>query len=152
MGETEWAGDWQVRAAARVMGMLFAANNGFMGTRREGSARVDSGVLLSSSSSAPSASSSGGAVAKSAATTGPQQLLPTSHFYNLVLDYYDLIPDFKTWESSHQSKSTTKFAFCQYPFFLSMGTKIKILEHDAQRQMAAKARDICRQGQRIEID
>ena len=48
----------------------------------------------------------------------------------------DLIVDFDTWESSK-----TKFAFCQYPFFLSVGAKIRIMEHDAKRQMESRARE-----------
>ncbi|KAK3096364.1 putative E3 ubiquitin-protein ligase, partial [Teratosphaeriaceae sp. CCFEE 6253] len=60
----------------------------------------------------------------------------TSQFYNLILDYHDMIADFKVWESRRD-----KFAFCQYPLFLSMGSKIKILEYDARRQMEIKARE-----------
>lgn len=33
------------------------------------------------------------------------------------------------------------FTFCQYPFYLSMGSKITILEYDARRQMEIKARE-----------
>ncbi|KAJ9620230.1 putative E3 ubiquitin-protein ligase [Taxawa tesnikishii (nom. ined.)] len=64
------------------------------------------------------------------------QILPTSDFYNTLLDYHDLIADFKAWESRK-----AKFAFCQYPFFLSMGSKIRIMEYDARRQMELKARE-----------
>ncbi|KAK8024746.1 ubiquitin protein ligase [Apiospora arundinis] len=44
--------------------------------------------------------------------------------------------DFEEWEARK-----SKFAFCQYPFFLSIWAKIQILEFDAKRQMAGKARE-----------
>nr|POE53594.1 putative e3 ubiquitin-protein ligase mug30 [Quercus suber] len=47
-----------------------------------------------------------------------------------------MIADFKLWESRRD-----KFAFCQYPLFISMGAKIRILEYDARRQMESKARE-----------
>ncbi|KAI0008484.1 hypothetical protein F4779DRAFT_449085 [Xylariaceae sp. FL0662B] len=94
--------DWQIKAAARVMALIFAANN-LTHTRRNGS----HGHLLS-----------------------------TSDFYNTLVDCQDFKADFEMWESKR-----TKFAFCQYPFFLSIWAKIQILEFDAKRQMAGKARE-----------
>jgi E3 ubiquitin-protein ligase HECTD2 len=64
------------------------------------------------------------------------QIIPSSTFYNMRLDYCDLIADFDVWESK-----VAKFCFCQYPFFLSMGAKIQILEYDARRQMEVQARN-----------
>ncbi|KAK5115246.1 hypothetical protein LTR62_001446 [Meristemomyces frigidus] len=123
-GETDWAVDWQIKAAAKLMSLLFAANNMWQGRRRDSNtSRVDSGPIPSSGSPQAKASRSG-------------QLMHTSQFYNLMLDYHDLIADFKVWESKRD-----RFAFCQYPLFLSMGTKIKILEYDARRQMEIKARE-----------
>ncbi|EMD00562.1 hypothetical protein BAUCODRAFT_62145 [Baudoinia panamericana UAMH 10762] len=123
-GETDWANDWQVKAAAKVMSLLFAANNIWQGKRSDDDApRVDSGVALDSSTPQAKAARSG-------------QLMHTSQFYNLMLDYHDLLADFKVWETRRD-----KFAFCQYPLFLSMGAKIKILEYDARRQMEIKARE-----------
>jgi E3 ubiquitin-protein ligase HECTD2 len=113
--EPDWVGDWQIKAAAKVMSLLFAANNVWQGKRRESS--TSSGIT-------PPANTRGG------------QLLHTSSFYNTLLDYQDLIADFRVWETRRD-----KFAFCQYPLFLSMGAKIKILEHDARRQMEIKARE-----------
>ncbi|SMR44171.1 unnamed protein product [Zymoseptoria tritici ST99CH_3D1] len=113
--EPDWSNDWQIKAAAKVMSLLFAANNIWQGSPRDGG----------HSSSIPHAK---------ARRSG--QLLPTSSFYNTLLDYQDLIADFKIWETRRD-----KFAFCQYPLFLSMGAKIKILEHDARRQMEIKARE-----------
>jgi E3 ubiquitin-protein ligase HECTD2 len=53
-----------------------------------------------------------------------------------MLDYSDLVGDFEAWESR-----SGRFSFCQYSFFLSIWAKIRILEHDARRQMEAKARE-----------
>ncbi|KAG9302135.1 hypothetical protein G9A89_020569 [Geosiphon pyriformis] len=65
-----------------------------------------------------------------------QAKIPLSEFYNTMLDYIDLIADFDTWEQRQG-----KFAFCQYPFLISMGGKISIMEFDARRQMESKAKE-----------
>lgn len=117
--ETEWADDWQAKVAARVMSLLFAANNVWQGKRREERIMESVGVVQPQDKARRSG-----------------QMLHTSSFYNTLLDYHDLIADFKVWESKRD-----KFAFCQYPLFLSMGAKIKILEYDARRQMEIKARE-----------
>ncbi|KAK0948098.1 putative E3 ubiquitin-protein ligase [Friedmanniomyces endolithicus] len=123
-GEPEWANDWQLRAATKVMSLLFAANNIWQGTRRDArSTRADSVMKMASGSPQTGTARSG-------------QLMHTSRFYNLMLDYHDMIADFKVWESRRD-----RFSFCQYPLFLSMGAKIKILEYDARRQMELKARE-----------
>jgi len=115
-----YASDWQVKAAAKLMSLLFAANNIWQGTRRIKGDRSDSDIGATPQARSP--------------TNGP--LLHTSSFYNTLLDYQDMILDFKVWETKKD-----EFAFCQYPLFLSMGTKIKILEYDARRQMEIKARE-----------
>ncbi|EME46362.1 hypothetical protein DOTSEDRAFT_70384 [Dothistroma septosporum NZE10] len=122
-GEPEWATDWQIRAAAKVMSLLFSANNVWQGKLQEPGYRADSLMTHHGASNGAQARRSG-------------QLLHTSSFYNTLLDYQDMIKDFKVWESKRD-----KFAFCQYPLFLSMGTKIKVLEYDARRQMELKARE-----------
>jgi len=114
--------DWQVRAAARVMALLFAANINYPSRRRE-------------SVPADYKTHSAGLNAKHQAHAHGQAI-PISSFYNTMLDYADLVSDFETWESSRG-----KFSFCQYPFFLSIWAKIHILEHDARRQMEVKARE-----------
>ncbi|KAI0512856.1 hypothetical protein F5B22DRAFT_287128 [Xylaria bambusicola] len=63
-------------------------------------------------------------------------LFLTSDFYNTLVDTIDFKSDFELWESKRG-----KFTFCQYPFFLSIWAKIQILEFDAKRQMAGKARE-----------
>ncbi|KAL6234119.1 hypothetical protein BDW75DRAFT_213277, partial [Aspergillus navahoensis] len=111
-----YSDDWQVRAAGRVMALLFTANNADVARKPAG--------------------------AESAVTSRQQgdhrgHIIPISSFYNTRLDYSNLVvADFEAWESR-----TTKFSFCQYPFFLSIGAKIQILEHDARRQMEVKARE-----------
>lgn len=116
--------DWQIRAAARVMALFFSANNS--GLSRRGNTRA----LIT-----PENGQSAGLAARERAHNHGQ-ILPTSDFYNTLLDYSDLIADFEAWESKRG-----KFTFCQYPFFLSIWAKIQIMEHDARRQMEVKARE-----------
>ncbi|KAI0181919.1 hypothetical protein GGR52DRAFT_60809 [Hypoxylon sp. FL1284] len=99
--------DWQIKAAARIMALIFAANS-FTHVRRK---------------DRPDGRSHG-------------HLLATSDFYNSLVDCVDFKADFELWESRRG-----RFAFCQYPFFLSIWAKIQILEFDAKRQMAGKARE-----------
>lgn len=98
--------DWQIRAAAKVMALIFSANN-----------------LTYIRHNGPDGRSHG-------------HLLSTSDFYNSLVDCLDFKADFELWESKR-----ARFAFCQYPFFLSIWAKIQILEFDAKRQMAGKARE-----------
>jgi E3 ubiquitin-protein ligase HECTD2 len=114
--------DWQIRAAARVMALLFTANGGHSSRKRE--AMPDE-----------SRSHSVGSTAKYAAAAHGQ-LVPISNFYNTMLDYADLAADFETWEANRG-----KFSFCQYPFFLSIYAKIHLMEMEARRQMEIKARE-----------
>jgi E3 ubiquitin-protein ligase HECTD2 len=118
--------DWQIKAAARVMALLFAANNSGLASREE--ARPVPAPRQGGAHSA------GFAARERAHTHG--QIIPTSNFYNTLLDYSDLIADYEAWEARRG-----KFAFCQYPFFLSIWAKIQIMEHDARRQMEIKARE-----------
>jgi E3 ubiquitin-protein ligase HECTD2 len=108
--------DWQIRAASRVLSLLFAANNSQ--ARRSESHPGDPVPVLRDGVQAQG------------------QRLHISDFYISMIDYADLIADFDAWESKRG-----KFAFCQYPFLLSMWAKTQILEHDARRQMMSKARD-----------
>lgn len=108
--------DWQIRAAARVMALLFAANNVHVTRRRHDAARNNEGTPF--------------------VRHKDKSTLPLHYFYNSLLDYSDLVPDFEAWEAR-----TTTFSFCQYPFLLSISAKSRILEHDAKRQMSIKARE-----------
>lgn len=116
--------DWQIKAAARVMALLFAANNS--GINHHSDARFRPSVEKPHS------------LALTERERGYRhgQILCTSDFYNTLLDYSDLIADFEAWEAKRG-----KFTFCQYPFFLSIWAKIQIMEHDARRQMEVKARE-----------
>jgi E3 ubiquitin-protein ligase HECTD2 len=116
--------DWQIKAAARVMALLFAANN----SRSSCHDSEKTSVILEKSHSIT--------LKACERSRYHDQILPTSHFYNTLLDYSDLIADFEAWETKRG-----KFTFCQYPFFLSIWAKIQIMEHDAQRQMEVKARE-----------
>ena len=116
--------DWQIRAAARVMSLLFSANiNGSSRRQMSEIGPTKSEYWTAGTNAHPRANRYG-------------QLLPTNAFYNTLLDYSDLVADFEAWESRR-----SKFSFCQYPMFLSIWAKIRILEHDARRQMEIKARE-----------
>ncbi len=124
-GRASYSEDWQIKAAARLMSLLFSANTLTM-SRLQDAKKV-----------APQEASR--ARAGSAARSGGYphgQLLPTSAFYNTFLDHSDLVADFETWESRRG-----RFSFCQYPMFLSIWAKIRIMEHDVRRQMEIKARE-----------
>ncbi|KAF6826726.1 ubiquitin-protein ligase [Colletotrichum musicola] len=110
--------DWQVKAAARVLSLVFAANNMTHIRRPEQTRGTGS-----------SSTFRGGIQAHG-------QIIPTSDFYNTMIDYTDLVADFEAWELKRG-----RFSFCQYPFLLSMWAKSQILEHDARRQQMTKARD-----------
>ncbi|EHA48235.1 ubiquitin-protein ligase E3A [Pyricularia oryzae 70-15] len=114
--------DWQVKAAARVMTLIFSANNTHYSRRNP----QDQGF---SHLNADSMRAKGRVHARG-------QLLPTSDFYMALLDNSELTQDFEAWETKR-----AKFSFCQYPFLLSVWAKIQILEHDAKREMDKKARD-----------
>ncbi|OKL59544.1 hypothetical protein UA08_05358 [Talaromyces atroroseus] len=115
--------DWQIRAAARVMALLFAANNQAKTSTSKRDALLPKDY---NAATAPLISQ----YKRSSMT------LPLHYFYNTLLDYSDLVSDFEAWEAR-----TAKFSFCQYPFFLSIAAKSRILEHDARRQMSIKARE-----------
>lgn len=105
--------DWQIQAAARVMAVLFTANTAYLPRKLDGSL---------------------GPFRPSSGRRG--NMIPISSFYNTLLDYSDLVADFEAWETR-----SSKFSFCQYPFFLSIWAKIHVMEHDARRQMEVKARE-----------
>ncbi|KAK3321418.1 hypothetical protein B0T19DRAFT_492947 [Cercophora scortea] len=110
--------DWQIKAAARVLSFLFAANN-------TGHVRRS----IAGRSGAPGHSTKRPGLLRG-------QILATTDFYSTLLDDSDLVADFEAWE-----RKQGKFSFCQFPFLLSIGAKIQILEYDAKRQMENKARD-----------
>lgn len=111
--------DWQIKAASRIMCLLSAANY-------NDSTKTIFGINISPENDGPRK--------KRAHRHG--QLVPTDTFYNSMVDHIDLIADFEIWESRNG-----RFSFCQYPMFLSIWAKIRIMEHDARRQMEVKARE-----------
>jgi len=115
-----YTADWQIKSTARIMSLLFSANKSFHGER---SSPLDAQDIDPNAISRRGMKHHG-------------QLLSTSDFYNSMVDQADMVIDFDAWETSRD-----RFTFCQYPFLLSVGSKIKIMEHDARRQMAVKERE-----------
>ncbi|KAL8738655.1 MAG: hypothetical protein Q9181_000601 [Wetmoreana brouardii] len=142
-GAVTYRDDWQLRAAAKIMSLLFLAN--INGIKPQGNAMADTAktgqFLLDSRATLKQTRHPAQPVAKAKSKApdlrrrGREQLLPTSAFYTTLLDYFDIIADFEAWENRRGG-----FMFCQYPMFLSIWAKIQILEHDARRQMEIKAR------------
>ena len=119
-----YSDDWQIKAAAKVSSLLFAANI-------EHPARP---------SLPPRPSFDSMALHKTPLLESPhgqraRQLIPIDRFYNSRLDFADLIADYEVWEKQNGS-----FAFCQFPMLLSIWAKIRLMEFDARRQMEIKAR------------
>ena len=112
--------DWQIKAAARIMSLLFSANQTYNGER---TSPLDAQDLDPNAISRRNIKHYG-------------QLMSISDFYNSSADRMDMVADFSMWETARD-----RFAFCQYPFFLSIGSKIRIMEHDAKRQMDLKERE-----------
>lgn len=113
--------DWGIRCAARMMALLFAANNQRIPLIPGGSS-----VLFSRNAVT---------AAEVAMSTEAANKLPLSTFYNTVVDYANLYKDFHVWQTINQNNMLA-FSFCQYPFLISLGGKISIVEYDAKRQMA----------------
>ena len=121
-GEVPYGHDWQIRVAAKVMALVFSANN---------HTKLSS-KLEAQNNNPPDQVQ----VAARQRAHRHAQRMPTSSFYNSLLDTADLVADFEAWEVR-----SSKFSFCQYPMFLSIWAKIRIMEHDARRQMEVRARD-----------
>ncbi|KAG8282825.1 putative E3 ubiquitin-protein ligase HTD2 [Homalodisca vitripennis] len=62
-------------------------------------------------------------------------LLDYTEFYNSALDHVDLMQDYFNWQSH-----SGQFAYCQYPFILSIVAKRIILTKDSEQQMILTAR------------
>ena len=124
----EFKEDWQIRAAAKFMALLISANS-------NGRPSKDFSFATYSQSERDGGFISPAEVARRQAHARGQ-IISISDFYISFLDYSNLVGDFEIWENR-----SPKFSFCQYPFLLSMGAKIHILESDAKRQMEVKARE-----------
>ncbi|KAK9461001.1 uncharacterized protein V1516DRAFT_711869 [Lipomyces oligophaga] len=149
----QYGQDWRIRAAARTLSLFFAANiqvskipascfyntmvdyiditHDFDRWEKQGIAPPSTAPISRLSTLIPAGNQVGATGSKSLASQAK-----SSH----------LISDSQSSSSSVGSLSTvggssTLFTFCQYPFFLSMGSKITILEYDARRQMEIKARE-----------
>lgn len=94
--------------------------------------------------------------------------IPMHAFYNSLVDYVNIKLDFDSWLSKKRLAShsgtepalqtvidyihgaheipfnespSARFFFCQYPFLITLGGKIAILEYEARRQMERKAEE-----------
>ncbi|KAJ3156240.1 putative E3 ubiquitin-protein ligase [Geranomyces michiganensis] len=68
----------------------------------------------------------------SAANSQREHALPMAEFYNTLVDYVNLHRDFKIWQGDRTG--------C-YPFLISLGAKMQIMEADAKRQMAERFKE-----------
>jgi E3 ubiquitin-protein ligase HECTD2 len=110
--------DWQLRSACKVLQLFVRANDIYHGK-----------PLTARLTTAPSTTRRRVVV---------KQLIPTEYFYNSQLDSDDKFnpkKDFDEWE-----KKEPGLQLSQYPFLLTLSTKMQILEFDARRKMASKAR------------
>jgi len=109
--------DWQLRSACKVLQLFSRANDVFQ-------IKNNSGRLH-------------GSMTTRRKQTG-KQLIPASHFYISLLDskLFDASLDFDDWERKEPG-----FQITQYPFLLPLGAKFRILEFDARKKMASKARE-----------
>lgn len=76
--------------------------------------------------------------------------LQTFCFYNTMFDYIDYKQDFDIWRGLGKTKSATqllqllqqpknRFSLCNYPFLLSLGLKMCIIEYEVKRIMEYEA-------------
>lgn len=77
--------------------------------------------------------------------------LTSDKFYNTMLDFIDYKQDFENWKGfevtnrinnyieNWDMQETKKFSFCQYPFLLSLGIKISVMEFEVRRIMEYEA-------------
>lgn len=118
---SQYGNDWHIKSASRLLSMLFVAND---------------------------------------------KKLPVCAFYNIVSDHIQLKQDFEVWQSSFKKPEikdpnralreilncgnilgadTTlripQFTFCQFPFLLSLGAKISILEYESKKSMERMAEE-----------
>lgn len=83
--------------------------------------------------------------------------VPVSSFYNSLVDYVNMKLDFDVWQQFSRksddvplssvldyingSSRALLYYMCQYPFLVSLGGKISVLEYEAKRQMERKAEE-----------
>ncbi|CEP62262.1 putative E3 ubiquitin-protein ligase HUL4 LALA0_S05e01508g [Lachancea lanzarotensis] len=86
---------------------------------------------------------------------------PVSRFYNMLSDYLDYKKDYEQWRSklkpysnsgsisfvdtldglalSTGKSSETQFTMCQFPFLMTMGIKLSIMEYEIRKEMEHNA-------------
>ncbi|KAK9244908.1 hypothetical protein V1506DRAFT_577719 [Lipomyces tetrasporus] len=167
-----YGSDWRIRAAARTLSLFFAANiqvskiptSSFYNTlvdyidithdfdiwEKQGIPSVVGPVSRTSNFSAPTQTASSNLTSGSSSPHSP--ILPISSLSQALHNSAKTASaplgsttSSSTYDTSSNSavipSNFTTFTFCQYPFYLSMGSKITILEYDARRQMEIKARE-----------
>ncbi|CUM65218.1 uncharacterized protein PRCAT00002849001 [Priceomyces carsonii] len=94
--------------------------------------------------------------------------VPIHTFYNSLVDFVNIKMDFDSWQSTKKTSKTSpaksqsnvpeiqtvieyihgvsqfdssSYFFCLYPFLVSLGAKISVLEYEARRQMERKAEE-----------
>lgn len=94
--------------------------------------------------------------------------LPINIFYNSLVDFVNIKLDFDSWQTNQNAIKNSNannnqpelqtvidyingkqnpvnegasYFFCQYPFLISLGGKISVLEYEARRQMERKAEE-----------
>lgn len=112
----EYQGNWHIRCAAQLMKILGNAND-----KRY--------TILETSN------------------------LPTCEFYNMMLDFIDFKQDFENWCADRRRSCndaaamltetpaccTRRITLCSFPFLLSLGIKISIMEYEVRRIMEYEA-------------
>ncbi|KAI8352708.1 hypothetical protein B0O80DRAFT_453724 [Mortierella sp. GBAus27b] len=110
--------DARIQAAARVMSLLFKANQPNERDDAKGKGRASKDMVI---------------IPNERDSARKTHRIPIDEFYNMVVDLIELSTDYCAWESRN-----VMFAFCQYPFLLSMGAKMQIMAWDAKRRMDMK--------------
>ncbi|CCF58730.1 hypothetical protein KAFR_0F01340 [Kazachstania africana CBS 2517] len=112
----QYESDWHIVSACKLMAIYYLVNN-----KREGSKH-------------PSPHKS---------------KLTSSMFYNTMLDFIDYKQDFFNWKAPEMSNqilqiindqnTKKKFTFCAYPFLLSLGLKISVMQYNIKQIMEYNA-------------
>lgn len=111
--------DWQLRSACKVLQLFVRANDHFHAKPAGAKGLANMSLLTRRRPSI-------------------KQLIPTEYFYVSQLDSeekFNARRDFDEWERKEFGLHLT-----QFPFLFTLGTKIQVLEFDARKKMASKAR------------
>jgi E3 ubiquitin-protein ligase HECTD2 len=107
--KSSYMDDWQVKAACRVLSLMFAANSH---STRKAEGTVDKSQ-----------------------TNHSGHILPTSDFYSSMIDNIDLVADFEAWESKRNCFSFCQYPFL---LSIWAKTKVLEHDAQRQMQMKAR--------------